>query len=520
VKPYTFLPATLIALTVIPSGTAFAQKTKQKAVIPPPAVAFRNVPTNEIKARIDKALAAPELKNASIGVLVRSLKDGRTLYERNPDLALVPASNMKLVTATTTLIKLGTDFRYKTTILYTGKVDKNGTLKGDLYLRGSGDPSLSSQRLLEMVQKLRTAGIQKIDGRIIADGTAFDEQLVGDGWQWDDEPFYYSAQVAGLNCDENVIDLEVRPAEKIGDPAQVIVGGKNSRLYAFEGTKYVQVNNTVTTVPSASTGAAGLATAAKPEANIDFSRARATNELLVSGTIPLGTTPVTAPLTIEDPSLFTVTRFSELCSLIGVNLPPVKDRVIMKGKTPPDATVIVETESTPLNDLVKQFLKRSDNLFGEAFLKTIGEGKASRGVRVVVETLKAAEIDSSGLSMVDGSGLSRTDTVTPRLLTDLLIYADRKLDENRRGALINGLPEAGIDGTLRSRMKGTAAESHVHAKTGSLSNVSSLSGYLQTRKGERLVFSILMNNYPRGYTRVAREAQDAIAIALTDAPMP
>lgn len=513
-KPYRFLSLAPAALLLFASASLHAHAQ----TIPSPAVAFRRSTGAEVQKRIETALAAPELKNAGIGVMVRSMKDGRTLYERNADLALLPASNMKLFTATTALIKLGTDFRYKTTLLYTGKIDKNGTLNGDLYLRGSGDPSLSSERLLDMVQKLRTAGVTKINGRIVADGTAFDDQFLGGGWEWDDESYDYAAQVAGLNCDENVIALEVHPAEKIGDPAQVVIGGKNTRLLAFEGTNYVRVTNTATTTASASTGAAGLAPGTKPAANIDFARARATNEMRVGGTIPLGTPPVSEALTIEDPALFTATRFGELCAIGSVNLPSVKDRRIEKGKTPPDATVIVETESTPLYDLIKQFLKRSDNLFGEALLKTVGNGKASEGVKTVVETLTAGGLDLSGLSMADGSGLSRTDTVTARLITSLLIYADRKLDDNRRGALINGLPIAGIDGTLRSRMKGTAAESHIHAKTGSLSNVSSLSGYLETKTGERLVFSLLMNNFPRGEARAARVAQDAIAVALTDAP--
>ncbi|MBC8101941.1 MAG: D-alanyl-D-alanine carboxypeptidase/D-alanyl-D-alanine-endopeptidase [Cytophagales bacterium] len=514
-NPHVLLSIGLTALSLAaPAGAAFAQN----AVIPPPAVAFRRATGTEVGARIDRALAVPALKNAVVGILVRSLIDGRTLYERNPDLALVPASNMKLLTATAALVKLGTDFRYKTTLLHTGSIDRNGTLNGDLYLRGSGDPSLDSKRLLEMAQKLRAAGVQKINGRILADATAFDDQRIGDGWQWDDEAYYYSAQVAGLNCDENVIALEVRPADRIGAPAQVVVGGADSRLLAFEQTRYVQVTNRAVTTPGATTGAAGLSTGIKPEAKLRFSRARATNELIVGGVIPLGSAPVSEALTIEDPALFTATRFGELCPVGGVNLPSVKDRRIEKGKTPPTATLLVETESTPLGDLVKQFLKRSDNLFGEALLKTVGGGTTGAGVQAVVDVLKDGGVDSSGLTMADGSGLSRTDTVTPRLLTSLLIFADRKLDTDRRGALINGLPEAGIDGTLRNRMKGTAAEAHVRAKTGSLSNVSSLSGYLQTKRGERLVFSILMNNFALGNARAARAAQDAIAVALTDAP--
>jgi D-alanyl-D-alanine carboxypeptidase/D-alanyl-D-alanine-endopeptidase (penicillin-binding protein 4) len=309
VKFHPFLPAALTVLIFTVPASVYAQN----AVVPPPAAASRPATADEVKVRIDQALTAPALKNAVVGVLVRSLKDGRTLYARNPDFALVPASNMKLLTATAALVKLGTDFRYKTTLLYTGTIDSYGTLEGDLYLRGSGDPSLDSERLLDMVRKLRAAGVRKIKGRLIADATAFDDQTLGSGWQWDYESSYYAAQVAGLNCDENVIALEVRPADKAGKLAQVVVGGKNSRLLGFEGTNYVQVNNTVTTVRGVSSTAAP-----KPEPNVSFSRARASNELRVSGTIPLGAPPVSDALTIEDPALFTVTRFSELCSLGGV----------------------------------------------------------------------------------------------------------------------------------------------------------------------------------------------------------
>ena len=450
----------------------------------------------EIHRRIEQALAIPELKNAISGILVSSLRDGRTIYERHADLSLVPASNLKLLTSFAALTKLGADFRYKTTLLYIGEIDQTGTLNGDLYLRGSGDPSLTSERLLQMVNDLRSAGVARIRGRIIADGTAFDDLFLGAAWQWDEEPYYYSAQLSGLNCDENILSFHVLPGAAVGDPARVVLGGDKAHSLAFAGTSYVRVRNTAIT------------TDARPEHDLQITRARAANEFLIGGTIPIDASPVSSCLTIEDPALFTATRFAELWGLPNASL--------QKGETPPDATVIVESESATLAELVRPFLKSSNNLYGEAFLKTLGDGKASDGATATVDLLKACGIDTSGLYVFDGSGLSRTNNLTVRLLTALLAYVDRIKETPAGKAIIDGLPIAGVDGTLDDRMNGTAAEAHVWAKTGSLSNASSLSGYLETSKGERLIIAMVMNNFAENEIKAVRRAQDTIAIALMD----
>jgi D-alanyl-D-alanine carboxypeptidase/D-alanyl-D-alanine-endopeptidase (penicillin-binding protein 4) len=460
----------------------------------------------DVYQRIEDALAVPQLKNAIIGIHVCSLKNGQTLYERNPDFSLVPASNLKLLTSFAILKTLGADFRYKTTLLYTGKIDENGTLNGDLYLRGSGDPSMTSERLLETAKKLRAVGIVRINGRIIADGTAFDELMLGPAWQWDEESYYYSAQLSGLNCDENILSFHILPGENIGDTARIVLGGEKAQSLGFDGTAYVRVNCTAIT------------TDAKPGHDLQVTRARAANEFLIQGTIPPGIAPVSSCLTVEDPALFTVTRFADLCAMGGEDLPSVTGCPIQKGKTPDDATILCETESETLAELVKPFLKSSNNLYGEAFLKTLGQGTASAGAKATEELLKSCDIDTSGLYVFDGSGLSRTNNLTPRFLTDLLTYVDREGASSVSKALFDGLPIAGVDGTLDDRMKGTPAESHVWAKTGSLSNASSLAGYLKTKTGERLVFSILMNNFSENEMRAARKTQEEIAIALIDVP--
>ena len=199
-------------------------------------------------------------------------------------------------------------------------------------------------------------------------------------------------------------------------------------------------------------------------------------------------------------------------------------RQIGRGQVPPDAAMVAQKRSQPLSVLIKDFLKPSDNLYGELLLRTLGaekksRGTASGGASVVRELLNEAGADTGGWNMADGSGLSREDTVTPRQLMGVLAYMDSKVPSAVRTAFYDGLPVGGVDGTLRNRFKGTAAQGNVHAKTGSLSRVSSLSGYVTTKAGERLAFSILMNNYD-GSAAVARATQDQIVLALLDVPKP
>ncbi len=492
----------------------WAQKSRPRPAVP--AVQAPVAPPWRV--RLDQALGAPVLRNAQVGVLVRSLDNGRVLYEKNPDFALVPASNMKIVTATTALAKLGTGFRFTTTVLRTGAVDKNGTLNGDLYLKGSGDPSLSSERLMLMAQAVYNGGIKRVTGRIVGDASRFDDRTLGDGWQWDDEPFSYQPQVSGLNCDENVIRVEVTPGRAPGEPALVTVGGPQRVSLGFEKSRYVSIVSTVTTIPSggASSGA------------VVFDRARGKNELRVSGSVVLGALPTAESLTIEDPARYAANRFADLLVGANVNLPGADRRRVEVGVTPPDAVAVTETNSDSLPGLLKYFLKNSDNLYGETLLKAVGaasakngQGTTSGGAQAAQDFLRDAGVPASGLSVADGSGLSRLNNVTPRLLAVLLTYASQKFPSDAQAAFRDALPVGGVDGTLRGRFKGTPAEGRVQAKTGTLSGASSLSGYVTTNAGERLVFSILMNNYASGgRASEARAAQDAVVLALLSVPAP
>lgn len=450
--------------------------------------------------RVDQILATDDLHHAVVGVLVRSLDDGRVVFERNADLALVPASNQKLLTAAAALARLGPQFRFRTSVFRTGKIDKGGTLHGDLVLRGSGDPSLTSARLGALARAVRAAGIRRVAGRIIADDTRFDDQRLGDGWQWDDESFNYQPQVSALNCDGNVVTLQIRPGRA---PGRNAVG-------SGAGAGYVRTEIAVVTG------------GANDRPQLQAERLRGRNVLRVRGSIPLSSQPVAVTLTIEEPAVYAATRFRQ--TLVGQRIAvPHRDRVV-RGGTPSGAVPIGDIRSETLSVLLRHFLKSSDNLYGEAFWKTLGaeiagDGSWSAGGQVVAAFLETAGVDLDALSPADGSGLSRLNAVTPRNLVALLTYVRSAASSELRNPFVAALPIAGVDGTLRHRLRGTSAAGNLRAKTGSLSGVSALSGYVTTKAGERLVFSILMNSLLQG-ARAGRTAQDQLILALLDCPRP
>lgn len=488
-RQIAFLNALFVSLFAVPSPSWSAPD--------------QSVPVNaSVPANISAVLARTAFKHASVGVLARSLKSGQVVFERNADLSLIPASNQKILTAATALRSLGPAFKYRTSVLTAAEPEEDGTIRGDLFVRGSGDPSFSSVRLDELARAVAKSGVKRVVGRIVGDGTAFDDQLLGAGWQWDDEPFYYSPQISGLNCDENIVVISVRPAKSASEPATVWVNG---RPVAEE--TYLTVENQVQTVSNEK----------EASPRISFDRMRGQNRIVVTGTIPVGAKEETEELTIEDPARFTASRFALALGKAGVVVET--PLWIDSGAAPGNAREIAYSESKPLTDMLKDFLKPSDNLYGEALLKTIGRGKSrlergniSQGGKQITELLDEAKIDRGGLRVSDGSGLSGQNTVTPRLICDLLTYVDARFAPAEKSAFTNALPVGGVDGTLRNRFKNTPIAGNVRAKTGTLSVASSLSGYLTAKSGERIVFSVLMN-HSAGASE-ARQAQDAIVAAL------
>lgn len=444
---------------------------------------------------VEQILQRPAFENATVGVEVRSLKTGETIFSSDAHRSLVPASNQKLLTSALALRTLGADFRYNTTVLATAEPDGDGTLDGDIWLRGSGDPSLSSARLAVLAKEIADSGVKKVTGKVFGDGSRFDSQRLGTGWAWDDEPYYYSAQVHGLNCDGNLVNVTVSPGKAGGDIAKVQINDRDASDDAY-----------VTVESSAMTGSG----------DIVLDRLRGMNTIVVGGGIPAGSDPVTDQLTIEQPSSYAAYRFALALKAAGVK---VCTQPTKPGNTPKDATKLAVSTSQPLSELLKLFLKPSDNMYGEALIKTVGytekpdqPGSVASAAVAAQDFFKDAGIDYSGVYSVDGSGLSAMNTLTATFLCSLLVHIDESFSKTEKTIYMDALPIGGVDGTLASRFVGTPLEGNIRAKTGSLSGVSSLSGYVRAKNNESYALSIMMNHVLDA--TVAREAQDDIALAL------
>lgn len=448
------------------------------------------VDTSSISSQIDTLIQSDPLKHAFVGIEIESLKDGKVIYSHNADSLFMPASNMKLVTSSATLDTLGPDCRFKTEILSNGSVKEDGKLAANLILKGYGDPVMEYSDLSQLTDSLKKTGIQKISGDLIVDDTYFDDQRLGWGWSWDDEPYYYAAQASALVLHRNVVDVTATAGKAPGLPVQVKMDPSNH---------YVSIENNGVTGPK------------DARSSLEIGRRRAKNIITLSGVLPLDSVPAQESVTVEDPALYTGYVFSDLLKKEGI----IFTGSIRHGHTPQDARVLASHESDSLSAILPLLNKPSDNLIAETLLRDLGaygkdQGTVSRGADAVSKFLKKIGGDPNLLDMEDGSGLSRMDLVSPTNLVAILRYMYSSPNSK---VFMDSLPIAGVDGTLEYRMRGTAAEKIVHAKTGYINHVSCLSGYLTRKNGDTLIFSMMMNHYLSSSASV-RNIQDQICEIL------
>ncbi|HWK89156.1 MAG TPA: D-alanyl-D-alanine carboxypeptidase/D-alanyl-D-alanine-endopeptidase [Longimicrobium sp.] len=450
-----------------------------------------------IAAALDSIFDDSAFASAHWGVLVRSLDTGETLYQRNAGKMVVPASNMKIVTAAAALEALGPEYRYRTRIAATGPV-ANGELDGHLVVVGSGDPTISERFAGDVrtvfrawADSLRARGITRIDGYVLGVDDVFDDVPLGRGWAWDDLEAYYSAEVGGLQLNEGIVDVRVEPGAAAGDRPRVIVSPP---------TAFVPLSNT------AVTGAAGSGE------HLRIERTSAGSGLLIRGTIAADTVLETS-VAVRDNTAFFATVLLETLMEAGIH---VAGRAEDADELPPSTIASVSPlfthTSPPMREILKGFLKPSQNQLGEILLKTLGrelrgEGSARAGAAAVDSLARAWGLPAGLLAMADGSGLSRYNLVAPAFLVALL---ERESRSPNFAVFADALPVAGVDGTLSARMRGTPAQGNVRAKTGTLSGVRSLSGYFTTAAGERMVFSMIVDHH----TLSARDADRVAEAAL------
>jgi D-alanyl-D-alanine carboxypeptidase/D-alanyl-D-alanine-endopeptidase (penicillin-binding protein 4) len=454
-------------------------------------------PVAQLQQGIVTATRMPGVSRAAWGIAVQSLDRRERLFTLNAGTLLVPASVAKLVTVAAAADAVGWDYRYTTTVRAAGQI-VDGALRGDLFVVGSGDPSIGGRAgddLSSWVEGLKAAGIRRIEGRIIGDDDAIEEPRPQLAWAWDDLGYTTGALFGALNLAENRTTVTVSPGSSVGAPATVAV---DPRL-AFR-----LVTNRVATGPAGSTQLVW------PE------QRPGDPSLTVAGSIPTAAPPVVLAIAVGNPTLWFASALKNRLVRDGIEVAGEAMDIDDVVPAPPRDTmpVLFTHRSRTLAEIAQPLLKDSINLYAEALMRLNAapgvfptNDAALDGLR---RRFEAWGISNSSYQLVDGSGLSRRDTISAEAALSLL---ERMADPSGKSPFVTGLPIAGVDGSLSTRMKGTPAENNLRAKTGTMSNIRSLAGYVTTRDGERLAFAILINNF-EGTGANANDALDAIAVGL------
>jgi D-alanyl-D-alanine carboxypeptidase/D-alanyl-D-alanine-endopeptidase (penicillin-binding protein 4) len=477
------------------------------------AVQVQAAKRQPLEKRIAQILSAPDLARGFWGIEVVSIPDGKVLYSQNAEKLFTPASNTKLFTTAAALALIGPDYQVRTTVETSGNLDKYGRLNGDLVLVGRGDPNLSGRELpyalktkrndhpIQVLENLADAlvekGVKYIDGDIIADDSYFAFERYGEGWSQDDLVWGDGAPVSALTINDNVVFVNILPADRAGERAFV-----NITPFA----EYYRIDNRIITTPPGT------------ERKIYINREPGSTTLTLWGNMPLDDLGANEALAIEDPASFAAelfrhlletrgiavygkdrTRHTELASLSTMMVTataPARGGDEPQRSLTPQPLVLASYQSRPLIEDVQVINKVSQNLHAEILLRLLGREKGTAGtveggLEVVRGFLNKAGISKDEYAFYDGSGLSRQNLVTPHAVVQLLSYAAAQpWGLSYRGTL----PVAGVDGSLADRFKNADAQGRVYGKTGSLGGVKTLAGYATTDSGHQVAYAIFSNN--------------------------
>ena len=475
-----------------------------------------------LSRRINALLSKPEARRGFWGIVVAQLPSGKVLYQRNADHLFQPASNMKLFTTAAALELLGPDFTFRTTVESDAQPDAAGKV-GNLFLVGRGDPNISGRDLpyeydspnqgpadavlQELAAKIQARGVREVTGDIVADDRYFLYEPFSHDWSAEDLQWGYGAPITALAFNDNALRLYVAPGEKDGAPAKV-------RLDPI--ADYYRLNNRLET------------SAAGTEKEVFVERLPGSMTLDVWGEIPLGILEDYDTVAIADPPRLAGELFKRALESHGIKVGGgVKTleltRVEAAGQVdpfapPPGRVVLAEHQSIPLSEEIKITDKVSQNLHAEMLLRTLARekkkfGSLTVGLELLQEFGSDIGIDPDAIQFADGSGLSREALVTPRAIVKLLVYMNKSPHAK---VYFDALPVAGVDGTLGKRFTRSRVEGRIHAKTGTIDHVNTLSGYMQLPSGRILAFSVMADNHDMGKWTAPKEL-DAVALAIYDA---
>jgi D-alanyl-D-alanine carboxypeptidase/D-alanyl-D-alanine-endopeptidase (penicillin-binding protein 4) len=463
---------------------------------PAPVVAPTLDPIRQLSQDIAAVTTLPGVQRAAWGIVVRSLDRSETLFELNPRVLLVPASTAKLVSLASAVDAVGWEHRFETIVRATGPV-VGGVLSGDLVVVGSGDPSIAGRGGTDLsiwIDALKAQGLRRIDGRVIGDDDAVEEPRPQLAWAWDDLGYTTGALFGALNLAENRMTVTVTPGPFPYAPTSL--GVEPHAAYR------PLANRTVT-------GAAESPLLIWPE------QRPGETFLTIAGSVPAGAEPARLPVSAGNPTLWfaSVLRNELLRSGIEVTGEAfdIDDAMPAPSQSGP---VLYAHHSATLADIAQPLMKDSINLYGEAVLRL----NAPRGSLPTNDAALAAlrtrmtawGVPADSWQIIDGSGLSRRNAIAAEALVTVL---ERMYDPSGASPWMTALPVAGRDGTLAGRMSATPAEGNLRAKTGTMSNVRGLAGYVRSRDGETLAFAILSDNF-EGSGAVATAAVDRIAVRL------
>jgi serine-type D-Ala-D-Ala carboxypeptidase/endopeptidase (penicillin-binding protein 4) len=531
-KFFGFLIFSLFSISIIaqeakPSPTPLRRPIKIEAPTstPPPIAsptpALTPLPIQTLtglQSKLSGIVSRPITQRGSLGVKIVSLDSGKLIFENNAEKYFMPASNMKSYTVATAIEKLTPDFMFVTSIFAPKMPDKNGVIKGDLTIYGRGDVSMSMAFLPQnpnpnfvtttadylkviepLADKIIASGVKKIEGNLVADDSYFSDDAIPGSWEWDDLQWYYGAEISALPILDNAVDLAIKPI-KIGSPCNIQILPMNSQF---------SVSNKCVTA------------AAGTKRELSVTKKLDQNILEISGIFALDDKGYRSSIAVSRPAKLFADLLRQVLLQKGVKITGqnvvigAKDKLIQ----PLPPIEIARLESVPLSLIAAKTMKPSQNMFTETILRTLGEQlgdktnpkstSTDRGISVVQNFLTSIGIAPDAVIQHDGSGLSRHNLVTPASNVQLYTYMSKSRFAN---AWRESLTIGAIDGTLKSRFIGTFAANNVRGKTGTIDQVSALTGYLTTTSGEKIVFSIIINGVNDG--RLRNATIDEIVLAL------
>ncbi|MBY7145113.1 D-alanyl-D-alanine carboxypeptidase/D-alanyl-D-alanine-endopeptidase [Virgibacillus sp. NKC19-3] len=436
-----------------------------------------------LEEKMDAILDDERLDGAVGGVSVRQADTGDMLYSRDGDTRLHPASNMKLLTGAAAMETLGKEYQFSTEVWTDGQL-RGDVLQGNVYLKGKGDPTLLKEDLDQFAKDLKDQGIHKIQGNVIADDSWYDDVRLSEDLNWSDEPFHTGAQVSALTLSP----------DKDYDAGTVIVevsadaDAEQAEIQITPETDYVTVVNNTEMV------------ADTEDKDISIEREHGSNTIIVEGEMPASGSDYRSWASVWEPTGYALNVFKQSLEENGVTF--AGNSKLGTGVTPEDVSLVTSKKSMPIEELFIPFMKLSNNGHGEILTKEMGkvardEGSWDKGLEVIEDTLVEFGMDGDTIMLRDGSGMSHKNMIPANDLTQML-YAIQ--DKDWFPAFEYSLPVAGdperlVGGTLRDRMTEGPARGNVVAKTGSLTGVSTLSGYVTAADGERLIFAVMINNH-------------------------